>query len=1382
MIRAKTKRRLVILLVLAVAGTGALGGAYVIRRAYLRSQAQQAGQKGLAAAKAGDYDAALPQLGQYLGRFPGDTDALYYYALARQHVQEPNNRQFGEAISLWRHLLDLKPDSVEARRQLLDLYVNLGFSNETLDTAETLLRGLPDDPAALRAKAIALTRLRRFPDAVATIQHLNQLHPEDLDNQLLALSIQQSSGVAPDQIVKSVDALRQAHPNDVHFALLQSIARANAGDRTGAAAAIRESLAKPPADPKTLAVLLDQLDALDLHAESLAAAKTAVAQNPGVLDCQRILASHLIYAGDYRQLDVLLKEVSPANAGADAQLLAIKGLALGLQGHPQEAGAIFDALAARPKASSDRIASALVSAARSVWLDAPDAKVRVDTCSQALLVDRKNPFLHFFLGQAYALQKDADGALREWQAAYSLAPAWGLPLSRSARMLLEAGQAQQALSVARAAQSHMPDDEDTLVTLASAWSSTLDITKTADADSLLAFLRDLLKRYPTAEQARPLLIYLLSHLGTSEQSKKDYQAQASQEFQAALNLTPPPSELTFLQLAAVSRINKMQLEDECYSRSEKAHGMTPQLAFAKALWMVGAGKPKDGLAFFESVLPKPSTDSVWQLAYARLLGQLNDPRAKAVWIALADAFPKDAQVQWAALTASAVQDDHEFIGRSIQNLREQLGQDNVQGRLAQAMWLLQGKPTEKQTSEATLLLSDITRAAPNLVEARVLLAKCLRQLGNISGAVEQLRIAAQARPEDTSVVQSLASLYLAQGEVDSAREQLNRLAQSPVSSAQRQQIATMYMSLGDTERAVQILEKDPDPSSSLMLAQLYLQQNQPAKAEALCKTLFENPSPGVIEVYATLLASQGRQPEADTVLAKLDAVEARPGIRELLRANYLARFGKPEDALTQYLAATRTAPKDGNPWRQLLVFCLHANRVDDVARYVSDAHTNVPTDVGFTALADHTSELRQLAAEPAALDLFAALLQNANDVPSIVESIVLAQAAKTQTQPVSEIAPKIRQLADRNPRVLALQLFAAQYHLAAGRLDDAVTIAMRASAAFPNSPEAAQVAASALAGAGRWNEVIAVATQWRQRDPAHALQADTAIAAAKMQLGNLSDGMTQLSPYLDRALKSPDEYPTIVVLYVQNLIATKQVDKASQLLEPLLSSPRWRNLCLSVAASIGEPVARGLWLDRASAAIPADAVAEKIQLALEYQRLALLTKDPAFDKKARDIVDPLVARVDANPAILTAVASLYETQKDVAAAEQLYRRVLKADPNQAVALNNLAMILANADRDLPEALDLASRAVKLAPVAGLYDTLAFVQAHQKAYDNALASIGQALKLDPNNLEWQASRIWILALNGRRDTATAELQQMQTAKTYDKLSENSRLRLASVGLK
>src|SRR5271154_1581639 len=101
-LRAKTKRRLLILLSCSVAGAAALGGAYGVRRAVLRSHALHARDIGLAAAKVHDYETALTQLGVYLSRFPNDADALYYYSLSRENVEEPNSRNLIQAVGLWR--------------------------------------------------------------------------------------------------------------------------------------------------------------------------------------------------------------------------------------------------------------------------------------------------------------------------------------------------------------------------------------------------------------------------------------------------------------------------------------------------------------------------------------------------------------------------------------------------------------------------------------------------------------------------------------------------------------------------------------------------------------------------------------------------------------------------------------------------------------------------------------------------------------------------------------------------------------------------------------------------------------------------------------------------------------------------------------------------------------------------------------------------------------------------------------------------------------------------------------------------------------------------------------------------------------------------------
>jgi len=105
------------------------------------------------------------------------------------------------------------------------------------------------------------------------------------------------------------------------------------------------------------------------------------------------------------------------------------------------------------------------------------------------------------------------------------------------------------------------------------------------------------------------------------------------------------------------------------------------------------------------------------------------------------------------------------------------------------------------------------------------------------------------------------------------------------------------------------------------------------------------------------------------------------------------------------------------------------------------------------------------------------------------------------------------------------------------------------------------------------------------------------------------------------------------------------------------------------------------------------------------------------------------------------------------AAEALYRRVLKVEPKQAVAANNLAMILSRKESSVDEALDLAKMAVQITPNrATIWDTLALMQEKKKMYSPALDSMQQALRLEPDSAEWRVHKCEILIKASRKQEA------------------------------
>ena len=119
--RVKKKRRLIYLAV-GLALFVVLGaGGYVVRSNQIKARLALSRQEGAAALAAGNYEAALHKVGTYLQRNSDDADALYDYALAREHVPLPDNKHIGQAIAQYRRLLVMRPLHSDARRRLLNL-------------------------------------------------------------------------------------------------------------------------------------------------------------------------------------------------------------------------------------------------------------------------------------------------------------------------------------------------------------------------------------------------------------------------------------------------------------------------------------------------------------------------------------------------------------------------------------------------------------------------------------------------------------------------------------------------------------------------------------------------------------------------------------------------------------------------------------------------------------------------------------------------------------------------------------------------------------------------------------------------------------------------------------------------------------------------------------------------------------------------------------------------------------------------------------------------------------------------------------------------------------------------------------------------------------
>lgn len=1403
-VRVKKKRRLVFLVGgLLLAGSLA-AGVYLVRMRQKDAAVAARRVEGVAALAAGDHENALHKIGTYLQRYPEDADTIYLYAQARQGVEEPDGKHVRQAISLYRRLLSLRPDHNDGRLKLLDLYVKSGLNTEALDLTAGLLAKNPKDATALRAQAVSYARLRRFDEALAASTKHNELVPTDLEVQGLTFQVMLAKGQKPDALVAHAKKLHDAKPGLPEFELLCSAAAASAGDQKAAADWARKAAAHPKDDPTFLSMLAAQLDAVGLFDESLGVLQAAA--RGGKVEVRRALAARLVQADRFADVADSLKALDPADKNTDGQLLALRALALGMAGRRAEAAPLIAAIAARRDAASLTWHPVL----RAVYgSDKADDTATVGACEAALGRDPGNPFFAVFLGDAYARLGEGELALTNWQRAARAATAWPAPLTRLSTTLGSLGRRDQSVAAARAARARAPKDPANLLQLALALDAAL-VTVTPELTTELADVLAALDRVsPNNEQALPARIHLLAVKPGGGESA------AAAAARAAIAADKVPSEATLMRLAMLSRALKLGVDQACFDRIEKAYGVTPDLAYVRAVALAEQGKAADGGRLIDAASaaakaatakvapattaaaiaggPSLNAEQQWLAVRAKYLDYAKDARAKDAWVKLADAYPADVQLQWAALGSPSVKTDRTFLTRAIDRLRTRIGSQGTNWRLARVSLLMMGeRPAEKDATEAATLLGEVIRAAPDMVGPRLMLAKCLEVLHNLPGAIEQLTTAADMNPAAASVGLDLARLLGARGEYDKAADVLERVVRNQAATpAERRAAIARLIEQGQGTRAVALadtlnLGSADGSKADLVVVAIHRQKGDVAKAEAgLKELLLKDPTDAALRYAADFYASQNRPADAEAALAMLDKLASKPGVKELIRGEHYARHGDAKRAGIEFDAAVKADPKNPVAWRQLIRYQLAAGQADKALESAARAVAAIPAEAAedrqsFAPFTANAKLVTEAATNPAASPLIASLLESSADDAPAVEALKLLADEKKLNGNTGPWLAKLTALADRNPKLLPLQTLAAARLMAAGQTETGWKIATRAMYGFPVAPEPAQLAAAGAAKLGRWDEVLAAAAQWHQRSPGAQRQADLLLATAHLERGEAVKSLAILKPYLP-ATGAPATAPAggspalaadqaLQALYGRALVASGKEADAAQLLVPMLNrSAEWREAWLRIAATqVADAKTAADWINQAAALMPADALSERVTLAWAWYQLATRTKLPEYADKAAEVRRDcrtrfLAATQPSSPAIAMTLGMLDDTAGDAAGAEAMYRAVLKDNPNSPIIRNNLAMVLAKRDDRLHEALELAAAAAAAAPHpnrANFRETLATVQAKMKRYEESIASLNLALQEQPHNVSWRIRLAHVLSDSGDMKRAKAALNQVE----------------------
>jgi len=202
----------------------------------------------------------------------------------------------------------------------------------------------------------------------------------------------------------------------------------------------------------------------------------------------------------------------------------------------------------------------------------------------------------------------------------------------------------------------------------------------------------------------------------------------------------------------------------------------------------------------------------------------------------------------------------------------------------------------------------------------------------------------------------------------------------------------------------------------------------------------------------------------------------------------------------------------------------------------------------------------------------------------------------------------------------------------------------------------------------------------------------------------------------------------------------------------------------------------------------------KNDLAIQLKLADLYMKGKKFDDaaKALDAAEKLSESQEEKIDVWFQRGAMFERQKNTAAAETEFRKVLAVMPNNPATLNYLGYMLTDRNVRLPEALAMIQKAVDSEPNNGAYlDSLGWVYFRMGRMQEAEDNMRRAVDLVPHDptmhdhyaeVLFKASKVreaiaqWETSLREWQTSSPAELDSAEVAKVKDKL-ENARVQLA-----
>lgn len=738
------------------------------------------------------------------------------------------------------------------------------------------------------------------------------------------------------------------------------------------------------------------------------------------------------------------------------------------------------------------------------------------------------------------------------------------------------------------------------------------------------------------------------------------------------------------------------------------------------------------------------------------------------------------------------------------------------------------KSAQEDVAGAITIIDGVLARNPGDPEALMLKGSLLAFKGDQAAAMELFRKAVQSKPDYLGAHTAIFATLMQKGAVDDAAKQLDEMKKVAPKSLQTLYLETQlayqrkdYKKARDFSQ--QLLKASPDSPLFLQIAgAAEYQLGSYAQAETfLNKTLQQAPELRMARsmLVANYLRSGQPAKAISTLQPILDKIDRDPVLLALAGDAYL-QSGDPKKAEEYFARASKLDPD--NPARRtslalasmaqgnvsaatleleqisrndkgtvadrvLIASYLKRNELDKALQAIEVLQKKTPDDpaafsmLGRVYLAKKdTAAARQsfekaLALNPAYIPAVAnlAAIDIAENKPSDArkrfESVLVADpknanallalaklTAPTGGKPDEALA-LINKAVSGNPTEVAPRLALIEFHLANKDPKKAATAAQEALAAIPDKPELMDAAGKAQMQAGDTNQALATYAKLATLQPTSTLP-DMRTAEIQISGKNNEEAAKSLRKALTIKPDLLEAQRSLILVY---LAAGKPNDALVIARDVAKQRPR-ETVGYVFEGDIQASQKR--WPEAVAAYRSGMKQAPSTELAIRLHK-TLLASQNAYeaDKTASDWIKAHPKDV----AFRLYLGDVATARKDYPAAIQHYRSVVDQQPENALALNNLAW--AAGQMKSPKAIEYAEKANKLAPnQPALMDTLAMLMADKGDTAGAITLLRKALEISPQAAALHLNLARVLISAGKKDEARSELDTL--AKMGDKFPE------------